>query len=141
MQSTSLPEALRNIFLNCISSGSSHGLARPPSFLHRKVLLQLNSVHQPLSFGTGHSYWPCGLGLCVLGNMFNENHTIHPDSLGPSLPKCGAARDFLLFSVFFFFYCKIRHSFEFMCVLKNQPCFHELRLAPQCGCWWMWRES
>lgn len=36
---------------------------------------------------------------------------------------------FFYFQFIFFFYCKIRHSFEFMCVLKNQPCFRELRLA------------
>lgn len=52
--------------------------------------------------------------------MFNKNHTIHSDSLGPSPQSEGPlVTGFLLFSACAFD-CSTRHSFEFMCVLKNK---------------------
>lgn len=45
---------------------------------------------------------------------------------------------YFYFQFALFFDCKIRHSFEFMCVLINKPAvFSMARLSPLCGCRWM----
>lgn len=74
--------------LSCISRGVSHVLARPSSFLCRKVIPATQfGYHTRLISWLNYSSLSCGLGLSTLGNRLNEKHTVPLDRLGSSLPK------------------------------------------------------
>lgn len=141
LESASLPEAPRSggqlhSVLNCRSSGLS--LARPPSLLCGKVILLLSSgpPHPAPPPGLPHleRLTPCGLvsrgcrhwGTCLMKTtqfiLIALAHLSQSELL--------LVTDFLLFSVCVVFDCKIRHSFEFMCVLKNKPVLFSMADSP-----------